>query len=109
MIAPDGSTPLDMIKNFLRLRATGGILLFVAAVVGLICTNIVLLGYYGALLDSTMAIQIGALSISKPLILWINDGLMAIFFLIGLEVKREFVEGELSSPRLVVLCSLAAI
>ena len=77
---------------------------------GLILANIPLSGYYGALMGATAAVQIGALSISKPLILWINDGLMAIFFfLIGLKVKRDFLEGELSSPNLVVLPGIAAV
>ncbi len=110
MIAPNGSAPLEMIKNFLRLEATGGILLFVAALMGLILANTPLSGFYGALLETTAAMQVGAFSISKPLILWVNDGLMAIFFfLIGLEVKREFLEGELSSPKLVVLPGVAAV
>lgn len=103
------STPLDMLKKFLRLESIGGLLLFVAALAGLILANTPLSSYYGALLDTPMAVEVGALSISKPLILWINDGLMAIFFfLIGLEVKREVFEGELSSPRLVVLPGIAA-
>ena len=103
------SAPLDMLKKFLRLESIGGLLLFVAALAGLILANTPLSSYYGALLDTPMAVEVGALSISKPLILWINDGLMAIFFfLIGLEVKREVFEGELSSPRLVVLPGIAA-
>lgn len=103
------SAPLDMLRKFLRLEAIGGLLLFVAAMAGLVLANSPFSSYYCALLDTPMAIQIGALSINKPLILWINDGLMAIFFfLIGLEVKREILEGELSSPELVVLPSLAA-
>ena len=107
-MTPD-SAPLDMLKKFLRLESIGGLLLFVAALAGLILANTPLSSYYSALLDTPMAVEVGALSISKPLILWINDGLMAIFFfLIGLEVKREILEGELSSPRLVVLPGIAA-
>lgn len=104
------SAPLDMLKKFLRLEAIGGLLLFLAALAGLVFANTALSSYYGTLLDTPMAVQVGSLSISKPLILWINDGLMAIFFfLIGLEVKREILEGELSSPKLVVLPGLAAL
>ena len=65
---------------------------------------------YGALLDTTVAVQVGALAINKPLLLWVNDGLMAVFFfLIGLEIKREIMEGELSSFSQVVLPGMGAI
>ena len=101
---------MGMLKDFLRLEAAGGILLFATALLGLAAANSAFSGWYGALLDTTVAIQIGALTISKPFILWINDGLMAVFFfLIGLEVKREVLEGELSSPDQIVLPGLGAI
>lgn len=101
---------MGMLKEFLRLEAAGGILLFATAMLGLAVANSALSGYYDALLETTVAIQVGGLSISKPLILWINDGLMAIFFfLIGLEVKREALEGELSSPDQIVLPALGAV
>ncbi len=99
-----------MLKEFLRLESAGGIVLFVAALLGLAVANSPLATLYAALLDTTVAIQIGGLSINKPFILWVNDGLMAIFFfLIGLEVKREVLEGELSSPDQIVLPGLGAI
>lgn len=101
---------MGMLKEFLRLEAAGGILLFATAMLGLAVANSALSGYYDALLETTVAIQVGGLSISKPFILWINDGLMAIFFfLIGLEVKREVLEGELSSPDQIVLPALGAV
>lgn len=101
---------MGMLKDFLRLEAAGGILLFATALLGLAAANSAFSGWYAALLDTAVAVQVGALSISKPFILWINDGLMAVFFfLIGLEVKREALEGELSSPDQIVLPGLGAI
>ncbi len=85
-------------------------LLFFAAVAALGLANSPLSGLYGALLQTPVAVQVGGLSIAKPLLLWINDGLMAVFFfLIGLEVKREILEGELSSPGQFVLPGLGAV
>lgn len=65
---------------------------------------------YHALLDVPIVIQAGGLKIGKPLLLWVNDGLMAVFFLlVGLEIKREILEGELADLRRVVLPGVAAI
>ena len=66
--------------------------------------------YYDLLIDTPVEIRVGALKIAKPLILWINDGLMAVFFfLIGLELKRELLEGKLKNSRDVVLPGMAAV
>jgi NhaA family Na+:H+ antiporter len=66
--------------------------------------------HYSAFLETTVAIEVGALAINKPLLLWVNDGLMAIFFfLIGLEIKREVMEGELSSVDQIVLPGIGAL
>ncbi len=92
------------------MESAAGILLFMSAVLALIIANTPLSAYYNLLLDTPVAIQIGALNISKPLLLWINDGLMAVFFfLVGLELKRELVEGELSDKKNIVLPGIGAI
>ena len=89
---------MSMMREFLRLEAAGGILLIAAAALAMIMANTPLWTLYDDLLEVPLAIQVGDLIIAKPLLLWINDGLMAVFFLlVGLEVKRELVEGELSS------------
>ncbi|MDR0280361.1 MAG: Na+/H+ antiporter NhaA [Paucimonas sp.] len=96
--------------RFFQLEAASGLLLIAAAALALIVNNSPLSWLYNGLLEVPVAVQIGALSIAKPLLLWINDGLMALFFLlIGLEVKRELVEGHLSKPSQVVLPGAAAI
>ena len=90
--------------RFFQLEAASGLLLIAAAALALIVNNSPLSHYYTAFLDVPVAVQIGALQIAKPSLLWINDGLMALFFLlIGLEVKRELLEGQLSKPSQVVL------
>ena len=101
---------LSPIKQFLKLEAASGIILVIAAILAMILANTPLNDYYKLLIDMPVEIRIGPLQIAKPLLLWINDGLMAIFFfLIGLELKRELLEGNLSNPRNVVLPGLGAI
>ena len=96
--------------RFFQLEAASGLLLIAAAALALIVNNSPLSHYYTAFLDVPVAVQIGALQIAKPSLLWINDGLMALFFLlIGLEVKRELLDGQLSKPSQVVLPGAAAI
>ncbi|HEY7689400.1 MAG TPA: Na+/H+ antiporter NhaA, partial [Dongiaceae bacterium] len=98
------------IKEFLRLESAGGIVLLAAALLALIVSNTGLGPYYRLFLIVPMEIRIGALDIAKPMLLWINDGLMAIFFLlVGLEIKRELVEGELSTFGQALLPAIAAI
>ena len=98
------------ITRFFQLEAAGGLLLIAAAALALIINNSPLSWLYNAFLDVPVVAQIGAVQIAKPLLLWINDGLMALFFLlIGLEVKREVLEGHLSKPSQIVLPGAAAI
>jgi NhaA family Na+:H+ antiporter len=94
----------------MRQDSASGILLILAALLAMALENSPLSYFYGQLLDTPVEIRIGELHLAKPLLLWINDGLMAIFFmLIGLEVKREFLEGELSRPDQIILPGLGAI
>lgn len=98
------------IKEFLRLESAGGILLIGAAALAMIAANTSLREYYDLLLDVPVEVRVGGLMIAKPLVLWINDGLMAVFFfLVGMELKREVVEGELSQLSNIVLPFAGAI
>jgi len=98
------------LSNFLRLESAGGIVLMFTAVLAIILANSPLQGYYALLINTPVEIKIGALEIAKPLLLWINDGLMVVFFfMIGLELKREFIEGELSNRKNVILPGFAAL
>jgi len=100
---------LAAIREFLALESAGGILLAGAAAVAMVCANSPLERAYGAFLDTPVEVRAGAFEIAKPLLLWINDGLMAVFFfLVGLELKREVQEGELSRPSQIALPAAAA-
>ena len=74
------------------------------AILAMIMANSPLSHLYGAFLDMPLEVRVGSLEVAKPLILWINDGLMAIFFfLVGLELKREVISGHLSKPSNLIL------
>lgn len=97
-------------QAFFEHDAAGGIVLMAAAALALALDNSPLNWLYDRLLSTPVVIQIGAVGIDKPLLLWINDGLMAIFFfLVGLEIKREIIEGRLSSVKEAALPLIAAI
>lgn len=100
----------SFIKSFLKLESSGGILLIVATIFALIAANTPLNKFYDLLLSTPLAIHLGNLIVAKPLLLWINDGLMAVFFfLIGLELKRELLEGELSNKKNLILPGAGAV
>jgi len=106
---PPHGNLLQPLHDFLRLEAAGGLVLMAAAVLALFVANSPLAVYYAALLDLPLAIKVGTVGIAKPLLLWINDGLMAVFFfLIGMELKREVLDGHLSSLRQASLPAFAA-
>jgi len=98
------------IETFLKRESSAGIILIFITIIALLLQNSGLSGLYSTFLHTHVEIRFGNLQIAKPLLLWVNDGLMAIFFfLIGLEVKREFLEGQLSSLGQIALPGLAAL
>lgn len=98
------------VVRFFQLEAASGILLIIATALALIANNSLLSDLYNSFLNIPVTFAIKTFAIDKPLVLWINDGLMAIFFLlIGLEVKREILQGQLSKPSQIVLPSVAAL
>lgn len=111
MTTDENASPIaTAVRDFMKMESAGGMLLMAAAVVAMLIANSPLAYLYESLLGTTVAVQIGVLEINKPLLLWINDGLMAVFFfLIGLEIKREVLEGELSSASQVILPGMGAL
>ncbi len=99
-----------MIEEFIKKESSAGIILILVTIVALILSNSSLSGFYTSFLHTPIEIRIGSLQIDKHLYHWVNDGLMAIFFLlIGLEVKREVFEGHLSTWSQAALPVFAAI
>jgi len=106
--------PIDRIfspfQEFFQQEASSGVLLIVATVIALIWANSPWAASYVHLWETKITISFGTFGISKDLLHWINDGLMAVFFfVVGLEIKREVLVGELSSPRQAILPIIAAI
>jgi len=106
--------PIDRLRpyfqEFLRQEASGGILLMLCSVAALVWANSAVGETYARFWDTRLAFDLGGHGLSKPLLLWVNDGLMAIFFfVVGLEIKREILVGELSSLRQAALPLVAAI
>ncbi len=96
--------------EFFRLEAAGGIMLVAAALIALIVANSPLDGLYQSFLDFPVHVGFAELAIKKPLVLWINDGLMAVFFLlVGLELKREFIEGQFADRKQIMLPAVCAL
>jgi NhaA family Na+:H+ antiporter len=105
-----GKVVVEKAEEFFNLEASGGIVLIAASAVALIIANVGLGPYYDAVLNAPFAIIVGPLAIEKTVLLFVNDGLMAIFFLlVGLEIKREFLDGELSTPSQAMLPAIAAV
>ena len=108
-----GTRATRALATFFRLEAAGGILLIFAAALALVAANSVLQPLYDGFRDLPVQIRLGTFEIAKPLLLWINDGLMAIFFLlVALEIKREVISGQLAQREqllLPVVCAAAGV
>lgn len=92
------------VQQFFEFEAAGGVLLVLAMLLALVCANSPWQGYYDALISVPVEVRVGALQIAKPLLLWVNDGLMAVFFLlVALEIKREAICGHLATREQRVL------
>ena len=101
---------LTAFQKFDRTQSLGGILLFGATILALLFANTQLADFYDNIRETKLGFEAGSFSLRKPLLLWVNDGLMAIFFfMIGLEIKRELMIGELNSPARAALPLIAAL
>ncbi len=99
-----------VVTNFYRSESSAGIVLMAATALALFVANSPLEYWYNQLIEVPVVIAAGDWGIEKPLLLWINDGLMAVFFFhVGLELKREVCEGELSNPKEIVLPAAGAV
>lgn len=102
--------PKQFIQEFIKKESSPGILLIIVTILALSLQNSFFTNFYTSFLHTPVEIRFGHLHIAKPLLLWVNDGLMAVFFfVIGLEVKREVMEGHLSSLKQITLPSIAAV
>jgi Na+:H+ antiporter, NhaA family len=98
------------VQEFLNLESAGGIVLMATTALAIVAANSPVVTMYHSFLDAPVEVRVGAIVVAKPALLWINDGLMAVFFfLVGLELKREFLEGELASWRQVALPAIGAL
>src|SRR3989344_6418215 len=102
--------PIRTFRRFLQTETASGMILFLTAIFALIVDNSSWAGWYTRFFDTVLTVQWGEATISKPLLLWINEGLMVTFFLmIGLEIKREMFEGELRGLSQVILPTVVAV
>ena len=101
---------MQRIQKFFQSEASGGVLLLIFALMAIVLANTALSENYFHFLDTPVSVQFGAFSIAKPLLMWVNDGFMAVFFvLVGMEVKREMLEGSLSSYQQAIFPAIAAV
>jgi NhaA family Na+:H+ antiporter len=101
---------IPVMKEFLQKESAGGLLIIAATILAMLAENSPLKSLYDARLSTPLGIQIGGFLLNKPLLLWINDGLMAVFFfLVGLKIKREFLQGEFSDRSRLILPAIAVV
>lgn len=101
---------LRLIREFIKLESAGGIILFITAVLAIVIDNTSLATYYEAFFKTVIGFSVGEFQLSKPLLMWVNDGFMSIFFfLVGLEIKREMLEGELNTLSKAALPAIGAL
>ncbi|WP_256012079.1 Na+/H+ antiporter NhaA [Desertivirga xinjiangensis] len=101
---------LNSFKDFFASKSAGGIILIICVVISLIIANSPFGDSFSSILKLPLGGKVGNIDLEYPVLMWINDGLMAVFFLlVGLEIKRELVEGELASPKQAALPVFAAI
>ena len=101
---------VSSLREFLALESAGGVVLVIAAAAALVLANSPADGLYERFLATPLEIRVDQFVIAKPLLLWINDGLMAMFFfLVGLEIKREVLESDLSQRSQIALPAIAAV
>lgn len=104
------ASPFKFIRDFIKLETSAGIILFAAAVFAMAIDNSSLSASYTHFFKIIISVSIDNISLSKPLLHWINDGFMTIFFmLVGLEIKREMLEGELNTVPKTMLPAIAAM
>ena len=102
--------PLTPIQEFFKTESSSGVVLLVTTVSALLLANSPFSYSYFSFFQTHLTVGVSDFTIDKPLLLWINDGLMAVFFLlIGLEIKRELIFGELSDIRSAITPLIAAV
>lgn len=102
--------PFKSVRKFIQLESSSGMVLFAAVLLALLVSNTRFHGLYNSFFDLPIAVSIGKFKIQKSLLLWINEGLMSIFFLlVGLEIKRELLSGELNTLKKACMPAIAAI
>lgn len=101
---------LKIVKNFVQAPSSGGVVLFLCVALSLALANSPFADSFDSVLNTALGVETDSVQLRYSVSLWINDGLMAVFFLlVGLEIKRELVSGELSTPRQALLPILCAI